>query len=203
VTDLAQTSDMQGMAKIDTDAVLLRRSASEPAAFGDLYKRHGVAVRRYVVSRVGVSSGEDLAAEVFTRAFRARDKCRADDGSALPWLLGVANHVIGDHRRLERRRLATLERLLVEEREDATSRDIGPTPEIIHALRRLSAADRDTLLLLVWGELSRDEVAAALGVPVGTVNSRIARARKRLASDLALLQRAAPTELRLNGERDG
>ena len=145
-----------------------------------LYERHGVAVRRYVVSRVGVGSGEDLAAEVFIRAFRARDKCRADRGSALPWLLGVASHVIGDPRRLERRRLATLERLLVEGHELAADPDTGLTVEMIHALRRLSVADRDTLLLLVWGELSRDEVAVALGVPVGTVNSRIARARKRL-----------------------
>jgi RNA polymerase sigma factor (sigma-70 family) len=191
------------MTNIDTDAELLRRSASEPAVFGDLYKRHGVAVRRYVVSRVGIGSGEDLAAEVFIRAFRAREKCRADHGSALPWLLGVANHVIGDHRRRERRRLATLERLLVEGRELVTSPEIGLTPEMIHALRRLSAGDRDTLLLLVWGELSRDEVAAALGVPVGTVNSRIARARKRLAPDLAPLRQTAPTELQLNGESNG
>ena len=71
---------------------------------------------------------------------------------------------------------------------------------MVRALRRLPAADRDTLLLMVWGELSRDEVAAALGVPVGTVNSRIARARKRLASDLAPLRQAARTELQLNGE---
>jgi DNA-directed RNA polymerase specialized sigma24 family protein len=121
----------------------------------------------------------------------------------LPWLFGVANHVIGDHRRRERRRLATLERLLVEGRELVTSPEIGLTPEMIHALRRLSAGDRDTLLLLVWGELSRDEVAAALGVPVGTVNSRIARARKRLAPDLAPLRQTAPTELQLNGESNG
>ena len=203
MTDLALASDIHGMTNVATDAELLRRSASEPASFGELYERHGVAVRRYVVSRVGVGSGEDLAAEVFIRAFRARDKCRADRGSALPWLLGVASHVIGDHRRLERRRLATLERLLVEGHELAADPDTGLTVEMIHALRRLSVADRDTLLLLVWGELSRDEVAVALGVPVGTVNSRIARARKRLVSDLAPLRQAAPTELRLNGEGNG
>jgi RNA polymerase sigma factor (sigma-70 family) len=203
VTDLARASDIHGVANSDTDAGLLRRSASEPAVFGELYKRHGVAVRRYVVSRVGIGSSEDLAAEVFIRAFRTRDKCRADHGSALPWLLGVANHVIGDHRRLERRRLATLERLLVQERELATDPEIGLTAEMIHALRRLSAADRDTLLLLVWGELSREEVAAALGVPVGTVNSRIARARRRLAPDLAPLRQTGPAELRLDGESNG
>jgi RNA polymerase sigma factor (sigma-70 family) len=202
-TDLVLVGDIHRMTTIETDAELLRRSAAEPAAFGELYKRHGVALRRYVVSRVGIGSGEDLAAEVFVRAFRTRETCRAEHESARPWLFGVANHVISDHRRLERRRLATLERLLVEERDLAGNPDVRLTPETIHALRRLPATDRDTLLLLVWGELSRDEVAAALGVPVGTVNSRIARARKRLASDLAPLRRVAPTELRLNGESNG
>jgi RNA polymerase sigma factor (sigma-70 family) len=190
------------MENIGTDAELLRRSAADPAAFGDLYERHGVAVRRYVVSRVGFSNGEDLAAEVFIRAFRTRDRCRAEHGSALPWLLGVANHVIGDHRRIERRRLAALERLLVERRDAAEQTDVGLRPEVIHALRRLPATHRDALLLMVWGELSRDEVAAALGVPLGTVNSRIARARQRLASDLAPLRHAAHTEPRINGERN-
>ena len=186
-TDLVLASDIHGMTTIETDAELLRRSAAEPAAFGELYKRHGVALRRYVVSRVGIGTGEDLAAEVFVRAFRTREKCRAEHDSVRPWLFGVANHVISDHRRLERRRLATLERLLVEERDLAGNPDVGLTLETVHALRRLPATERDTLLLLVWGELSRDEVAAALGVPVGTVNSRIAAARKRLASDLAPL----------------
>lgn len=183
-----------------TDADLLRRSGLEPSAFGALYERHGVAVRRYLARRVGVEDGQDLAAEVFTRAFRSRSKYRADRDSALPWLLGLANHVVSEHRRLERRRLALIERLLVEDREITWGPDLGLTLEVLRALRHLRAADRDTLLLLVWGELSRDEVAAALGVPVGTVNSRITRARRRLASDLAPLRPAAQPELRLNGE---
>jgi RNA polymerase sigma factor (sigma-70 family) len=183
-----------------TDAELLQRSVSDPGLFGALYDRHGVDVRRYVVRRVGNYDGEDMAAEVFIRAFRARGKYRAERDSALPWLLGMANRVVSEHRRIERRRLATMERLLIEDRELASSPEIGLTFEVVHALRRLPATYRDTLLLLVWGELSRDEVAAALGVSVGTVNSRIARARKRLALDLAPLRQAAPTELRVNGE---
>jgi RNA polymerase sigma-70 factor (ECF subfamily) len=79
----------------------------------------------------------------------------------------VANHVISDHRRIERRRLVALERLLADEREHATSPTAGLTSEVVRALRRLPAADRDRLLLMVWGELSRDEVAAALGIPAG------------------------------------
>lgn len=177
------------METIATDAELLRRSISQPAVFGELYSRHGLAIRRYVVSRAGVASGEDLAAEVFVRAFRGRDKCRAEDGSALPWLFGVANHVISDHRRVERRQLAALE-LSAKQQAVVAGPDLGLTPEVVRALGRLPATDRDTLLLMVWGELSRSEVAAALAVPVGTVDSRISRARKRLASDLAPLRQA-------------
>jgi RNA polymerase sigma factor (sigma-70 family) len=188
------------MEPFPSDAEVLKQSVLEPAAFGVLYERYGLAVRRYVVRRVGVYEGEDLSAEVFIRAFRARSKYRADYQSALPWLLGVANHVIGDHRRVERRRLATVEQLLASGSDLASTPDAGLTLEVVRALRRLPVVDRDTLLLMVWGELSRDEVAAALGVPVGTVNSRIARARKRLASDLAPLRQAARTELQLNGE---
>ena len=193
-------SDIRGMESHCTDADMLRRSVSEPAVFGELYERHGVAVRRYVVSRVGIYNGEDLAAEVFIRAFRGREKCRAEHGSALPWLLGVANHVISDHRRIEKRRLAALERLFADRREPATNPGVGLTAEVIRALRRLPVTDRDTLLLMVWGELSRDEVAIALGVPVGTVDSRIFRSRKRLASDLAPLRHLPHGDLQVNGE---
>ncbi len=173
---------------------------AEPALFGSVFERHRVAVRRYVVRRVGVTDGEDLAAEVFVRAFRSRGRFRPEYSSALPWLMGLANNVIGDHRRIERRRLATMERLASEASEHAESRDAGLGLEVIQALRALPVTHRDTLLLMVWGELSRDEVAAALGVPIGTVNSRIARARKRLASDLTPTRQASSTELRLMGD---
>lgn len=133
------------------------------------------------------------------RAFRSRSRYRATYESALPWLLGLATNVVSEHRRIECRRLATVERLLVEDRELAYSPDSDLTLEMVRALRHLTARDRDTLLLLVWGELSRDEVAAALGVPVGTVNSRIARARKRLAVELEPMHSRARSALELNG----
>jgi len=188
------------MERDQTDAELLAGSAQDPGLFGELYERHGLAVRRYVVRRVGIYDAEDLAAEVFTRAFRARAGYRAQYPSALPWLLGVANHVIADHRRVERRRLAALERLTAEDHEWVESRSAGLALEVVRALRSLPSADRDTLLLVVWGELTQEEAAIALGVPVGTVSSRITRARKRLAVDLAPLRRVAPAELQLKGQ---
>jgi RNA polymerase sigma-70 factor (ECF subfamily) len=141
---------------------------------------------------------EDLTAEVFVRAFRSRGVFRDDRGSALPWLLGIANHLIADHRRAERRRLEMLQRLA---RFSPVSSEISVrvlAPELVGELLRLPAADRDTLLLVVWGELSYAEAATALSVPVGTVRSRIARARQRLGA--AIGQLADPAEPIVDGE---
>ncbi len=178
---------------IDSD--LLDLCVEDPSVFRHLYARHSGPVLRYVARRVGAGASEDLTAEVFVRAFRARAKCRCEYGSALPWLLGVANHVIVDHRRQERRRLQTLERLAAEAPALVGHVDAPLAPELVHALGGLATKDRDTLLLVVWGELSYVEAATALDVPIGTVRSRIARARKRLAAALGPRASAALTEL--------
>lgn len=182
------------------DAELLARSVAEPALFGELYERHGLMVWRYVVRRIGDVAGEDLAAEVFVRAFRTCGRYRADRDTALPWLLGIANHVIADHRRLERRRLAVLARLADDRGRGAEESDAALDPQLVAALRNLPAVERDTLLLVVWGELTQDEAATALGVPVGTVSSRITRARKRLTAVLRSPLPALTAELRPNGD---
>jgi DNA-directed RNA polymerase specialized sigma24 family protein len=115
-------------------AMLLARSVDKPALFAGLYERHGLAVRRYVVRRVGDGAGDDLASEVFVRAFRARGRYRAEHQFALPWLMGIANHVIADHRRPERRRLAGLERLARATPELVEHPDAGLAPELAAAL---------------------------------------------------------------------
>jgi RNA polymerase sigma factor (sigma-70 family) len=157
------------------------RSVSDPPAFAVLYERHGQMVRRYVNRRVGSEAGEDLAAEVFVRAFRARHRYRAEGDSALPWLLGVANYVIAGYRRSEVRRLKALQRLVGSAPQLVEHEEYGLGADLVRELRRLSREDRDALLLVVWGELTYEEAAAALGVPTGTVRSRIARARRKLA----------------------
>jgi hypothetical protein len=99
----------------------------------------------------------------------------------LPWLLGVANHVIADHRRAEQRRLKALQRLAAAAPQLIEHEDRALSAELVRELRRLSVEDRDALLLVVWGELSHEEAATALGVPIGTVNlgslARDARSR--------------------------
>lgn len=178
---------------------MVRESVRDPVAFAGLYDRHGQRVLRYVARRVGATDADDIAAEVFVRAFGARSSCRGDHGSALPWLLGVANHVIVDHRRAESRRLAALERLAAVEPEHVDHQHAGLAPELVRALQRLSVGDRDALLLVVWGELSYDEAATALEVPIGTVRSRIARARRRLIEALGEDGPRIVTQLALEG----
>lgn len=180
------------------DIELVQRSIETPAAFAELYDRHGGRVLRYVARRVGVVEAEDIAAEVFVRAYGRRASCHGEHGSALPWLLGVANHVIADHRRLEGRRLEMLERLTETTSTSIEHEQASLAPELVRELRRVPAADRDALLLVVWGELSYEEAATALGVPIGTVRSRIARARKRLIN--ALGNDVAPNITGLGGE---
>lgn len=184
------------------DAGLVTRSLKEPSAFAGLYERHSAAVHRYVARRVGMVAVEDLAAEVFVRAFRDRERCRLAHDSALPWLLGVANHIIADQRRVERRRLAALEGLAHYRQDEVDHPDSALAPELASALRSVPVADRDALLLVAWGELSYEETAAAMDVPVGTIRSRIFRARQRLADELGARGPATPPEYRLSGEAD-
>lgn len=176
--------DVASMGTGESDAALISESLVQPARFALLYERHFQQVARYLSRRVGSEAAEDLTAEVFVRAFRGRGKFRAQRETALPWLLGIANHVVGDHRRAERRRLAGLERLAAATPEAVDAELVELTPEMVRRLRRLPAADRDTLLLVVWGELSYEEAGVALGVPVGTVRSRIARSRARLSKSI-------------------
>ena len=186
------------MESLLSDARILSDSVSAPAMFSSLYERHLRAVACYVARRTGPELSEDLTAEVFVRAFRKRAVFRDDHGSALPWLLGIANHLIADHRRAERRRLEMLQRL-ARTRPGSSETSVGVlAPELVGELLRLPAADRDTLLLVVWGELSYAEAATALSVPVGTIRSRIARARQRLGA--AIGRPADPEESIVNGE---
>jgi RNA polymerase sigma-70 factor (ECF subfamily) len=175
-----------------TDAEALRRSLDEPSIFAVVYERHIARVLAYLRRRVGAELAEDLTAEVFVRAFRGRSTYGVQHDTALPWLLGIASNLIGDHRRAERRRLGVVAALARQAAggEKSVAEPSGLSGEVAQALKRLPGTDRDTLLLVVWGELSYEETARALGIPIGTVRSRIARARRRLSGGLEGLSRA-------------
>jgi RNA polymerase sigma-70 factor (ECF subfamily) len=178
------------MQPLQSDAEVLHASLADPSRFEVIYRRHGPAVHSYLRRRLGDPVAEDVCADVFVRAFRGRARYDVRHDTALPWLFGIAGNLIADHRRAEGRRLRALERLAAAgaggQATDTADAFAELAPDLTRALRRLPAADRDALLLVAWGELSYEETAHALDVPIGTVRSRIARARRRLAHDTDL-----------------
>jgi RNA polymerase sigma factor (sigma-70 family) len=171
-----------------SDAELLAHAGDEPELFGLLFDRHFATIYRYIERRVGAANADELVAETFRIAFERRRRFRPLHESALPWLYGVATNVMLKRWRSERRRLRALAHLKAtaahgsvglegaDERIDARS----VRAELLEALASLPQRDRDVLVLVAWEELSYEEVAAALAIPVGTVRSRLNRARRRL-----------------------
>jgi RNA polymerase sigma factor (sigma-70 family) len=171
-----------------TDATLWERAAAGDAeAFGRIFERHARVVYNYCFRRTGDwSQAEELTAIVFLEAWRRRRQVDLERESALPWLLGVATNVLRNLRRSQRRHRAALERLprerVADFAEDVDERldDERRMRAALRALRKLPRADQDVLALCVWEELTYQQAALALGVPVGTVRSRLSRARDRL-----------------------
>jgi RNA polymerase sigma factor (sigma-70 family) len=171
-----------------SDAEVITASWRDPAAFGVLFDRHATTVHRYLVRRVGRDEADALLSETFRIAFERRESYDTGRAQARPWLYGIATNLISRHRRSEGRRLAAMARAgarLVPE-EDAVHRageavDAARLlPAVTEAARRLPEGERDALTLHAWEGLTYDEVAAALAIPVGTVRSRLARARGKL-----------------------
>lgn len=157
--------------------------AGPPQRFHAVVDRHFDTVAAFLARRVGPDAAQDLTQEVFVAAFRKRAKFDARHDSARPWLLGIANKVVASHRRDERRQLELLQRAAA--LPVPAFKPVGDlSPEVYAGLAALARRDRDALLLHAWGELRYEEIAQALGVPVGTVRSRIHRARRRLAAHL-------------------
>ena len=173
------------------DASLIERSWRDPEAFAELYDRHAARIYRYVERRLGERAAEDVLAETFLAAFRRRyryDLSRADAG---PWLYGIAANVIGKHRRAELRMLGALARTGIDPVSEGDSEPVDQRVsaravqrDLAAALARLAARDRDVLLLIAWADLSYEEVAVALDIPVGTVRSRLNRARSKVREAL-------------------
>ena len=178
------------------DGQVIARSVRDPSAFGEIFDRHFTHVWRYLASRAGREVADDLAAQVFEVALDRRARFREDVTDAAPWLLGIATNLLRRHWRSERTRWRALARMPVDpgsldpaeahDRLDAVAQR-GP---LAAAFRQLGRRDREIIALLAWADLTYEEAAAALDVPVGTVRSRTHRARQRLRE---LLDREAAT----------
>ena len=191
---LAAAHDQPGWPRPDDDGTVIRHSVSDPELFAVLVRRHAPAIARYVTRRIGRDAAEDVVAETFLAAFRQRagytDEGRGRD--CLPWLYGIATRLAHRHWRSETRQLRLLARTGADpvtesfaDRVDAAVSAGAVKPRLADALASLPKAQRDALLLLVWADLSYEQIAVATGAPLGTVQSRISRARQRLRKQLA------------------
>jgi len=180
-----------GRATDDELVAELRLGAS--SALGELFDRYADRIYNYCFRRVGSwHQAEDLTSTTFLEVWRSRERAAAYDGTALPWLYGVATNVCRNATRSGRRHLRAVDRLPREVTADHADRvaevidSERRMQELLAALAGLSARDRDVLLLVGWSELTYEQAARALDVPVGTVRSRLARARQRLSSSLTV-----------------
>ncbi|MEV0150794.1 MULTISPECIES: RNA polymerase sigma factor [unclassified Nonomuraea] len=168
-------------------------AVADPERFATVFDAHYEEIRRYVGRRLDLDVAEDLAAETFLIAFRRRHSFDAAKGGVRPWLYGIATNLIGGHRRAEVRRYRALARSGPPPDDDGHDQRVvdriaaGVTVQRLSAaLAGLSRGERDVVLLVAYGELTYDEVAAALGVAYGTVASRLSRARTKLRDALGV-----------------
>jgi RNA polymerase sigma factor (sigma-70 family) len=175
-----------------SDAAAIQASFGDPPAFGAIFDRHWVPIHRYCVVRAG-APGEDVAAETFRLAFdlRGRYDGRPD---ARPWLFGIATNLLRElfrrGARAERALRRSAAEVGIDPFEDALERveaqQLGR--ELATALADLSPVERDALLLHACAELTYEEIARATAVPIGTVRSRIHRARTHVRAHLESLE---------------
>jgi RNA polymerase sigma factor (sigma-70 family) len=171
-----------------SDASLWARSrAGDADAFGLLFERHARAIYNYCFRRIGKrATAQDLLSIVFLEAWRRRDKELPAD-KVLPWLYGIATNVVRHQRRSERRFAAALNRLPKAGADPDFADDSAEFLDLerqaqkaLGLLQALPRREQDVFVLCVGMELSYEDAALALDLPVGTVRSRLSRARARL-----------------------
>jgi RNA polymerase sigma factor (sigma-70 family) len=167
-----------------SDGQLISASRSDPERFGEIFDRHFDAIYRYCSCRVGANLADDLTSEIFSVAFRRRSSYDDTREDARPWLYGIATNLLRRHHRTEARRLRAYGRTTVPTEDfDVTGviarvdADAQKTA-VAAALAQLKPVDRDVLLLLAGADQSYQDIADALGIPIGTVRSRLNRARR-------------------------
>jgi RNA polymerase sigma factor (sigma-70 family) len=176
-----------------TDAEVIARSHRAPEAFAEVYDRHHRSLHAYAARRAGTDAADDVLADVFLTAFTLRKRFDPGAESALPWLYGIAGNVL----RRRWRSLAAADRLIASaelravpadrSHDDRVATRVDAEREwvVVRArLDELADGDREAILLYAWEQLSYPEIAAAMDIPVGTVRSRIHRARATLRASL-------------------
>jgi RNA polymerase sigma-70 factor (ECF subfamily) len=185
-----------------------RVRAGDPDAFAELFDDFARPVYNHAFRLTGDwAAAEDVVSLTFLEAWRLRGRVDPDGGSLRPWLLGIATNVVRNLRRAARRHEAALARLPPDEAipdfaEEVAGRldDVAALVAVRAALAALRRPEREVVALCVWAGLGYAEAAEALGVPVGTVRSRLSRARGKLTK---LVEAGKPRPSGTGGEPDG
>jgi RNA polymerase sigma-70 factor, ECF subfamily len=173
--------------EVDDSVLWSRARTGDSEAFGMLFERHARTIYNFCFRRVGNwATAEDLVSIVFLQAWRRLDK-PLPTGKELPWLFGIATNVVRNRRRAERRHAAALKRVPQPSPDpsfaDDSDQRVDDEELIGRALglvARLPRREQEVFALCAWSELSYEDAAIALRIPVGTVRSRLSRARARL-----------------------
>jgi RNA polymerase sigma factor (sigma-70 family) len=174
-------------AAASSDAAIIERSVAVPECFAEIFDRHAEGIYRYAARRLGRQAAADVMSEVFLAAFRNRRRYDTAREDARPWLYGIAVKVISQHQRAQRRYAQVLAAVPAVPATDVVADEVLDRvnaaqlrPRIMRVLGELSDGDRELVLLIAWAELSYEQAALALGIPLGTVRSRLHRARVKL-----------------------
>lgn len=167
---------------------MIRNSLKDARDFGEIFRRHHSTIYRYAVKAVGPTDGPDIAAEAFVIALRIRHRYNFAYPSASPWLHGIAANLVARYFRTMSRRHRVLHRLRPPDpdalafEEDAVGRidALSLGPMMIRAMALLRREEAEIVTRFAVAGLSYSEIAQALGIPEGTVRSRLSRARARL-----------------------
>jgi RNA polymerase sigma-70 factor (ECF subfamily) len=154
-----------------------------------LFDRYARVVLRFLLRRVDPGDADALLGEVFRIAFQRREAFDLTRDSARPWLYGIASNLVAKRHRSAARRLRATASVAAQRATDSTDpadlaissmENARSFERVVDAVGSLPHADREVLLLYAWEQLSYEEIAATLDLPVGTVRSRLHRARRRL-----------------------
>lgn len=175
-------------------------------SFEQVFQAEYAPLRAYLYKRLGSSLAEDLAAETFAVAYRRWDDLDPSR-PVRPWLYGISANLLRHHWRRERRRLRALARsgvepTLAEDDASVARADAQAQKRVLAAaLAQLRRDDREVLLLHAWAYLTDAEIAEALSLPVGTVKSRLHRAREQMENHLSASGQVGVNDLTSTAEQ--
>lgn len=182
-----RSGDMKTRVAERSDAELMRAASSDSSAFGELYERHALEIYGWCRKRLEWAAS-DLTAETFAQAWIHRDRFRDErEGSALPWLLGIARNVLHESIRVDQVATRARERLglpldfAAEDGFTAVDERLSPRTALAAALERLPEHERQALELRVVDDLSYDQVADQLEIRPAAARLRVSRALRRLS----------------------